>query len=49
MQIFQRKHRYAIDVLFLNMFNNDIYRKENNRNIENGKICREKMQEEKKN
>lgn len=47
-QIFQRKHRYAIYAIFLNMFNNNISRKEDNRNIENWKIRREKIQEKKK-
>lgn len=48
MQIFKRKQRYAIYAIFVNMFNNNISRKDDNRNTENGKMCREKIQEEKK-
>lgn len=48
MQIFQRKHRYAIYAIFLRIFNNNICKKEDNRKIENWKIRRENIQEEKK-
>lgn len=37
----------AIHAVVINMFNKNTSRKKNNRNIESGKICKEKIQGEK--